>query len=101
MSASKSFQFLIDFYFFEEHYYCTDNLFICTSCLSGQIYRVQKLGSHGFKVELRVVHQDCVIWKTLKIVAGISSVLGIVTDCEDEWVEMDKKKQKKKKTYGR
>ncbi len=101
MSASNPFQFLIDYYFFEEHYYCTDTLFICTSCLSGQKYRVRKLEPNGFKVDLRVLHQGNAIWKTQEIVAGITSVLGIVTDCEDEWVEMDKKKQKKKKTNGR
>ena len=96
MSASNPFQHLIDYYFFEEHYYCTDNLFICTSCLSGQKYRVRKLEPNGYKVDLSILHQDHAIWETQGIVAGISSVLGIVTDCEDAWITQDKKRQKKK-----
>ena len=94
MSLANPFQFLVDYYFFEDQYYSVGNLFICTSQISGQKYRIQKTDTGGFRVDLKVQHNDTAVWERQMIVADIQSTLGVVDDCEEKWRKRQKKKQK-------
>ena len=98
MSLANPFQFLIDFYFFEDKYYCTEDILTCTSYISGQTYRVQKTDNDGFRVDLKSHHNGKAIWEMQMAVANIQSTLGVVDDCEERWRKQQKKKAKDNKT---
>lgn len=94
MSLANPFQFLIDYYFFEDRYYCAENFIICTSHITGQQYRIRNAGNGGFGVDLNVRSNKKTAWETQMTVADIQSVLGVVDDCEEIWRKRHKKKQK-------
>ncbi len=94
MSLTNPFQFLIDYYFFDDRYYCTKDSFICTSCITGQIFRIQKTDDNGYTVDLKVIRNGKIRWETQMAVANIQSSLGVVADLEDEWLKHRKKNQK-------
>ena len=94
MSLANPFQFLVDYYFFEDQYYSVGNLFMCTSHITGQKYRIQKTDTDGFRVDLKVQQHEKTVWEMQMIVANIQSTLGVVDDCEEKWRKRQKKKQK-------
>ncbi len=100
MSLANPFQFLIDYYFFNDRYYCTENHFICTSCITGQRFRIQKTEDSGYTVDLKVIRNGKTRWETQMAVANIQSSLGVVADFEDEWLKKQKKKQKDTRISG-
>ena len=94
MSLANPFQFLIKYYFFDDRYYCTEDCIICTSCITGQVFRIQKTNDNGYSVDLKVIRNGKNRWETQMAVANVQSSLGVVADLEDEWLKRQKKNQK-------
>ena len=84
MSLSEQFAFFINSGYFTDDYSWTETDFLCTSSLSGQKFRIQRLKPSGYGVYLKVRGGSGERWQMQAEVTDRESVLGFVTTCEDD-----------------
>ena len=97
MSLSDQFQFFVNSGYFENKYYRTETDLFCTSNLTGQRIRIQKLQPFGYKVYLKKRSAAGEYWDLQMAVANEASVFGVIAEFEDEWLDRMKKEEKDRK----
>lgn len=96
MNSKDAFMMLTDSGYF---YACSagEDQFIGCSTLNDVLWKVNRLAQGGFSVWNREYGTGAWIWQLN--VAGITSIFGVVTDAEDDWLKKAaKEKQKKPKS---
>ena len=96
MSLSEQFAFFINSGYFTDDYSWTETDFLCTSSLSDQKFRIQRLKPSGYAVYLKVRGESGERWQMQVEVTDRESVLGFITTCEDDWLKQKAKEEKKK-----
>ena len=96
MALSEQFAFFINSGYFTDDYSWTEMDFLCTSSLSGQKFRIQRLKPSGYRIYLKVQGDSGERWQMRAEVTDRESVLGFVTTCEDDWLKQKAKEEKKK-----
>ncbi len=73
----------------------SEGQFIGRSVINNALWRVRPQDPAGYDVWQKMPYAG--VWKKKESVSGITSVIGVLNDADDKWLDMLKDKEKKKK----
>jgi len=94
MVAEESVKFLVQSGYFT-NCLISEGQFIGRSVINDALWRVRPLPQAGYEVWQKMPHAD--IWTRKESVRGITSVIGVLSDADDEWIDWQKDRKKQKK----